>query len=43
MQKTALEWLFRLPQEPRKTIYRMTLVPEFLVRTVMQMVKKGNG
>jgi N-acetylglucosaminyldiphosphoundecaprenol N-acetyl-beta-D-mannosaminyltransferase len=38
MQKTYLEWLFRLPQEPKKTIYRMSLVPEFLVRILMQMM-----
>jgi N-acetylglucosaminyldiphosphoundecaprenol N-acetyl-beta-D-mannosaminyltransferase len=40
MQKTCLEWLYRLPQEPRKTIYRMLLVPEFLLRLLMQMVKE---
>jgi N-acetylglucosaminyldiphosphoundecaprenol N-acetyl-beta-D-mannosaminyltransferase len=40
MQKTYLEWLYRLPQEPRKTAYRMLLVPEFLFRLLMQMVKE---
>lgn len=40
MQKTGLEWLYRLPQEPRKTIYRMSLVPEFLVRLLIQMITR---
>jgi N-acetylglucosaminyldiphosphoundecaprenol N-acetyl-beta-D-mannosaminyltransferase len=39
MQKTALEWLYRLPQQPKKTIYRMSLVPGFLLRTFLQIVK----
>lgn len=39
MQKTGLEWLFRLPQQPGKTIYRMSLVPEFLFRTFIQWLK----
>ncbi len=30
MQKAGLEWLYRLPQQPLKTTYRMSLVPEFL-------------
>jgi N-acetylglucosaminyldiphosphoundecaprenol N-acetyl-beta-D-mannosaminyltransferase len=38
MQKTYLEWLYRLPQEPVKTIYRMSLVPGFLVRILMQLM-----
>jgi N-acetylglucosaminyldiphosphoundecaprenol N-acetyl-beta-D-mannosaminyltransferase len=42
MQKTYLEWLYRLPQEPRKTIYRMALVPGFLVRILIQLVKKSS-
>lgn len=40
MQKTALEWLYRLPQEPKKTIYRMSLVPGFILRILLQLVKK---
>jgi len=40
MQKTYLEWLYRLPQEPKKTIYRMLLVPEFLFRLLVQMVEE---
>jgi N-acetylglucosaminyldiphosphoundecaprenol N-acetyl-beta-D-mannosaminyltransferase len=42
MQKTGLEWLFRLPQQPQKTIYRMSLVPEFLLRTFLQIVKRNS-
>jgi hypothetical protein len=34
------EDFIRLPQEPKKTIYRMLLVPEFLLRLLMQMVKE---
>lgn len=30
MQRYYLEWLYRLPQQPRKTIYRMSLTPAFL-------------
>jgi N-acetylglucosaminyldiphosphoundecaprenol N-acetyl-beta-D-mannosaminyltransferase len=40
MQKTGLEWLYRLPQEPKKTINRMLLVPEFLLRLLGQMVEE---
>jgi UDP-N-acetyl-D-mannosaminuronic acid transferase (WecB/TagA/CpsF family) len=36
MQKHYLEWLYRLPQQPRKTIYRMSLLPEFLLRLFVQ-------
>jgi N-acetylglucosaminyldiphosphoundecaprenol N-acetyl-beta-D-mannosaminyltransferase len=39
MQKSGLEWLFRLPQQPGKTISRMSLVPEFLIRTLIQCLK----
>ncbi|MBM4146884.1 MAG: WecB/TagA/CpsF family glycosyltransferase [Nitrospira sp.] len=40
MQKTALEWLYRLPQEPKKTIYRMSLVPGFIFRILLQLIKR---
>ena len=39
MQNSSLEWLYRLPQEPKKTISRMLLVPEFLYRLFMQLRK----
>jgi N-acetylglucosaminyldiphosphoundecaprenol N-acetyl-beta-D-mannosaminyltransferase len=41
MQKSGLEWLYRLPQEPKKTIIRMSLVPEFLFRTFIQFLKNN--
>jgi N-acetylglucosaminyldiphosphoundecaprenol N-acetyl-beta-D-mannosaminyltransferase len=40
MQKTGLEWLYRMPQEPKKTVYRMSLVPGFLLRILLQFIKK---
>lgn len=39
MQKAYLEWFYRLPQQPRKTLYRMSLVPEFLWMTLKERVK----
>jgi exopolysaccharide biosynthesis WecB/TagA/CpsF family protein len=36
MQKHYLEWLYRMHQQPRKTIYRMSLLPEFLIRLFIQ-------
>ena len=39
MQKAPLEWLHRLPQQPKKTICRMTLVPEFFLRTLIQLIR----
>jgi len=39
MQKSGLEWLYRLPQQPEKTIYRMSLVPGFLARTLLQLLR----
>jgi N-acetylglucosaminyldiphosphoundecaprenol N-acetyl-beta-D-mannosaminyltransferase len=41
MQKSGLEWFYRLPQQPRKTLYRMSLVPEFLWRTLKGLRDKG--
>lgn len=40
MQKAGLEWLYRLPQQPKKTITRMLLVPEFLIRIFIQLTRK---
>jgi len=40
MQNSYLEWLYRLPQQPGKTISRMSLVPEFLLRTLIQRSRK---
>jgi N-acetylglucosaminyldiphosphoundecaprenol N-acetyl-beta-D-mannosaminyltransferase len=39
MQNSYLEWLYRMPQQPKKTIYRMSLVPEFVLRTLIQFAK----
>ena len=36
MQRHYLEWLYRLPQQPKKTVARMALVPEFLMRLFIQ-------
>lgn len=36
MQRHYLEWLYRLPQQPEKTIARMLLLPEFLIRLFIQ-------
>jgi N-acetylglucosaminyldiphosphoundecaprenol N-acetyl-beta-D-mannosaminyltransferase len=41
MQNLGLEWLFRLPQQPRKTIYRMSLVPKFILMTVRSWIKNN--
>lgn len=38
--ESGLEWLYRLPQQPKKTIYRMSFVPEFILRTLLQKIKK---
>lgn len=42
MQRAYLEWLYRMPQQPKKTIYRMSLVPEFILRTLLQIVKRNS-
>jgi N-acetylglucosaminyldiphosphoundecaprenol N-acetyl-beta-D-mannosaminyltransferase len=36
MQRSALEWLYRLPQQPGKTIYRMSLLPPFAWKVFLQ-------
>lgn len=41
MQKTPLEWLHRMPQQPKKTAARMLLVPGFFLRTFLQLIKGG--
>jgi N-acetylglucosaminyldiphosphoundecaprenol N-acetyl-beta-D-mannosaminyltransferase len=40
MQKTYLEWLYRLPQQPKKTIIRMSLLPEFLLLLLKQFISE---
>ena len=41
MQKAPLEWLHRLPQQPRKTASRMLLVPSFFYLTFLQLIRDG--
>ena len=41
MQNSYLEWLYRLPQQPKKTSYRMSLVPGFIIRTLKQFVSNS--
>jgi len=43
MQKTGLEWLYRMPQEPKKTIYRMSLVPRIPFENPCSMGEKIKG
>lgn len=39
MQKAGLEWLYRLPQQPKKTLYRMSLAPKFGMITLAEFLK----
>lgn len=39
MQKTPLEWLHRLPQQPRRTIWRMRLLPPFAILGFIQFLR----
>lgn len=40
MQKTYLEWLYRLPQQPKKTVTRMLLLPGFLLLLLVQFISE---
>jgi len=40
MQNAYLEWLYRLPQQPGKTLRRMKVVPEFLYLLARQYVRE---
>jgi N-acetylglucosaminyldiphosphoundecaprenol N-acetyl-beta-D-mannosaminyltransferase len=40
MQKSGLEWLYRLTQQPKKTIYRMSFAIEFSLRVLIQFINK---
>jgi len=40
MQNVGLEWLYRMPQQPKKTIVRMSLLPSFCLRTLLQLITK---
>ncbi len=41
MQRAYLEWFYRMPQQPKKTAYRMSLVPGFIFRTLLQFINNG--
>ena len=41
MQRLPLEWLHRMPQQPRKTAARMLLVPGFFYLTFLQLIREG--
>jgi len=40
VQKIGLEWFYRMFQEPKKTIYRMLLVPVFIFKLLKQMISE---
>lgn len=40
MQRVGLEWLYRMPQQPKKTIARMSLLPGFCFKTFLQLINK---
>ena len=40
MQRAGLEWLYRMPQQPKKTISRMVLVPGFVSGVLGQFVRQ---
>jgi len=40
MQRSALEWLYRLPQQPGKTLYRMSLLPSFAWKVLLQKLRR---
>jgi len=41
MQRLPLEWLHRMPQQPKKTFVRMLLVPKFFFLTFLQLLREG--
>jgi N-acetylglucosaminyldiphosphoundecaprenol N-acetyl-beta-D-mannosaminyltransferase len=43
MQRMPLEWLHRMPQQPRKTFLRMLVVPKFFFLTFLQVVREGRA
>lgn len=40
IQYAGIEWLYRLPQQPYKTIYRMLFFPEFVIRVLIEILKE---
>jgi N-acetylglucosaminyldiphosphoundecaprenol N-acetyl-beta-D-mannosaminyltransferase len=41
MQKAGLEWLFRMPQQPKKTGTRMLLLPKFAFLVLRDLIRNG--
>jgi len=41
MQRMPLEWLHRMPQQPKKTFIRMIVVPKFFFLVFLQLLKEG--
>ena len=41
MQSMPLEWLHRMPQQPKKTFIRMLVVPKFFFLVFLQLIKGG--
>jgi len=41
MQRLPLEWMHRMPQQPKKTFMRMLLVPKFFFLTLLQLLREG--
>ena len=39
MQKMPLEWLHRMPQQPKKTFIRMLVVPKFFFLVFLQSIR----
>lgn len=44
MQKAGLEWLYRMPQQPKKTTSRMLLLPKFAFIVIKELIRGwGSG
>jgi len=43
MQRMPLEWLHRMPQQPKKTFIRMLVVPKFFFLTFLQVLREGRS
>ena len=43
MQRLPLEWLHRMPQQPKKTFIRMLVVPKFFFLVFLQLLKEGRA
>lgn len=43
MQSMPLEWLHRMPQQPKKTFIRMLVVPKFFFLIFLQLLREGRN